>query len=57
MVTSFRATFWNKTVMFTWALMIAFLVLVGFATLGIGLIFIVPILGHATWHAYRDLIK
>ena len=29
----------------------------GFATLLIGMIVIFPVLGHATWHAYRDLTQ
>lgn len=28
----------------------------GLATLLIGLVFAIPILGHASWHAYRDLV-
>ena len=26
------------------------------ATMMIGFVFAVPIIGHATWHAYRDLV-
>ena len=29
---------------------------VGLATLYLGLIVVVPLLGYATWHAYRDLV-
>jgi uncharacterized membrane protein len=32
------------------------LTLVGFATVLFGLIFVIPLLGHASWHAYRDLV-
>ena len=31
--------------------------LLGFATLLFGLVVIMPILGHASWHAYRDLVE
>ena len=30
---------------------------VGLATLYLGLIVTVPLIGHATWHAYRDLVS
>jgi uncharacterized membrane protein len=32
------------------------LTLVGYAPLLFGMIVITPLLGHATWHAYRDLV-
>jgi uncharacterized membrane protein len=32
------------------------LTLIGLATAMMGLIVIVPWLGHASWHAYRDLV-
>jgi len=38
-----------------WALVIVLLTVVGFATLLVGLIVIYPVLGHASWHAYRAL--
>ncbi len=41
----------------TWAALIAVLTAIGFATLMIGLIVIFPLLGHASWHAYRDLVR
>lgn len=40
-----------------WAAIIAVLTAVGFATMMIGLIVIFPLLGHASWHAYRDLVR
>ena len=30
--------------------------LLGLGSLALGLIAVVPMLGHASWHAYRDLI-
>jgi uncharacterized membrane protein len=30
---------------------------IGFVTMLLGMIIIAPVLGHATWHAYRDLIE
>jgi uncharacterized membrane protein len=29
---------------------------IGFGTAFVGLIVTAPIVGHATWHAYRDLV-
>ncbi|WP_168224932.1 DUF2189 domain-containing protein [Azoarcus sp. DD4] len=57
MTTSARAVSVNLTPMLIWALLIATLVAVGFASLSLGLIFIFPWLGHAAWHAYKDLIS
>jgi uncharacterized membrane protein len=28
----------------------------GFATLFFGLVVAVPVVGHATWHAYEDIV-
>lgn len=40
-----------------WATIIMLLVALGFATFLLGFIIIMPLLGHASWHAYRDLIE
>jgi uncharacterized membrane protein len=40
-----------------WAVIIAVLTLVGFLTMMIGLLVVFPLLGHASWHAYRDLVR
>ena len=55
-VTSVNATLRNKAAMLVWALLIVAAVLVGFATLFLGFVVLMPLLGHATWHAYRDTI-
>lgn len=55
--TSIYAVWRNKWVLTLWALIIVALTVVGFATALIGLILIVPLLGYATWHGYRDTIK
>lgn len=46
----------NVIPMSLWALTIVLLVAIGFATHFIGLIITMPIIGHASWHAYRDLV-
>jgi uncharacterized membrane protein len=38
-----------------WALIIMMLVGVGMLTGLLGLIVIIPLLAHASWHAYREL--
>jgi uncharacterized membrane protein len=47
----------NPLPMSLWALCIALLTVIGFATYFTGLIITMPIIGHATWHAYRDLVE
>jgi uncharacterized membrane protein len=56
MVTSVRAVLASPRALALWAALIAGFVALGIATIGVGLIFAFPLLGHATWHAYRDLI-
>lgn len=55
-VTSFMATRLNFAVLLLWGALIAVLVAIGFATDFIAMAVIFPWLGHASWHAYRDLI-
>jgi uncharacterized membrane protein len=43
--------------MLVWGALIALLTAIGFATAFIGLIVLMPLVGHATWHAYRALIE
>ena len=53
---SWRVVITNPAPMAVWAAMIMLLVLLGFATLLLGLVLVVPLLGHASWHAYRELV-
>jgi uncharacterized membrane protein len=55
-VTSINATLRNKGTMAVWGAIIALAVLVGFATMLLGFIVLLPLIGHATWHAYRATI-
>jgi uncharacterized membrane protein len=55
-MTSLRAVSSNLSTMALWALIIMTLMAVGLATWMIGMVFVVPLLGHATWHAYTDVI-
>lgn len=55
-LTSLKAAAANVPAMIVWGLLIVLLVAPGFATWFAGLIVTVPVIGHATWHAYRDLV-
>ena len=56
-LTSLRACLANPGAVLVWAALIAVLTAIGFATLMLGMVIIFPVLGHASWHAYRDLVK
>ena len=55
-LTSWRAVLVNPVCMGVWAAMIMALGLIGLGTLMFGLVIVMPVLGHASWHAYRDLV-
>lgn len=46
----------NPMAMLVWAFLITTLALVGFLSFHLGLVALMPIIGHATWHAYRDVV-
>lgn len=56
LLTSVRAVGENPVAMAFWALLIMLLTLASMATLMIGFALTIPVLGHATWHVYRDLV-
>jgi len=56
MITSVRAVKKNPVVMFTWAFAIVALIGLGFAFFFVGVALTLPIIGHASWHAYRELV-
>lgn len=55
-VTSINAVLRNKKPMLLWAGIIGLSVLLGFATACIGFAVLLPLIGHATWHAYQEAI-
>ena len=57
MISSFNAVRLNFGPMLLWAMLITVLTAVGFATLHLGLVLILPLIGHATWHAYREVVQ
>ncbi len=54
--TSITAVKKNPLPMFRWAATIAVLIAVGLGLFFIGLAVALPIIGHASWHAYREVI-
>ena len=56
MIISTVALFVNSAATIVWALLIVGLVALGFLSWNIGLIVAMPVVGHATWHAYRDVV-
>jgi uncharacterized membrane protein len=56
-VASLRVVWRNPKAMALWAGLIASFMVLGLASLFVGLIVAFPLIGHATWHAYRDLVR
>jgi len=56
MATSVRAVGANLAPMLLWAALIAGHMAIGLMTLFVGLVVVVPLLGYATWHAFRELV-
>ena len=55
-ITSVRSVTKNPLPMLIWALLIALLTAIGIATAFFGLILVFPLIGLATWRAYRELV-
>lgn len=53
--TSIRAVIANPWPMAVWGMIVAGSLVLGSIPLFVGLAFVMPILGHATWHLYRKL--
>ncbi len=56
MRTSIRAVTLNWAPMLLWAALLVLIVGAGLLTFYVGLFLAVPLVGHATWYAYRDLV-
>jgi uncharacterized membrane protein len=54
--TSMRAVILNPGPMAIWGLIVAGGLVLGSIPLFLGLIFVMPVLGHATWHLYRKVV-
>jgi len=57
MMTSLKVVAVNPLAMLLWAAAIVVLVLAGLATFFAGLVITLPLVAHATWHAYRGLVE
>lgn len=55
-LTSWQAVVANPLPMAFWAALILGFTLLGLGSLLLGLVAVLPMLGHASWHAYRDLV-
>ncbi|MEJ2604245.1 MAG: DUF2189 domain-containing protein [Gammaproteobacteria bacterium] len=55
-VTSVNAVLRNKIPMIVWGVTVVACILLGFATAFLGLAVLIPLLGHATYHGYRETI-
>lgn len=56
-IVSVRAVMANIPAMFVWTALIALLGGLGLVTFLVGILITGPLLGHATWHVYRDLVE
>ena len=57
MLLSIKVVLTNLPIMIIWASLIVVLTMIAFSSYLLGMIIIYPLLGHATWHAYRDLVE
>jgi len=55
-LTSWRVVLAHPLPMALWAALIMSITLAGMASAMLGLVFLVPLLGHASWHAYCDMV-
>ena len=56
-ITSLQVVVENTAVMVMWGVLITCLVVVAFIPWNLGLILIGPLIGHASWHAYRGSVR
>jgi len=56
-LTSLKTFAANVPAMIVWGLLISAVIGAGFALFFVGLVVAVPVIGHATWHAYRALVE
>jgi uncharacterized membrane protein len=55
-IVSFNALRTNFAAMLAWAACIVVLTAAGFATYYVGLVVVLPLIGHMAWHAYRESV-
>lgn len=57
LITSAFAVARNRNAMILWAATIVIFTGIGLVTAGIGLMVTLPLIGHATWHAYKQVMS
>jgi uncharacterized membrane protein len=57
MITSVKAVLASPVVMLGWGLIVTLLVILASLPLFLGLLVVLPVLGHATWHIYRRAVR
>lgn len=57
MITSVRAVLASPVVMLGWGAVVGALTLLAVAPALVGVVFVFPVLGHASWHLYERLVK
>jgi uncharacterized membrane protein len=55
-LTSWQVVLVNPLAMAIWSGIIMGFTLLGLGSLMLGLVLVIPMLGHASWHAYKDLV-
>jgi uncharacterized membrane protein len=55
-ILSVKGVTFNLPVMLVWGAIVAIMLLVALVPMFLGLVLVLPILGHATWHLYRKVI-
>lgn len=57
MITSFKAVLANPPVMIGWGVVVTLAVIAASVPMFLGLLVVLPVLGHATWHLYKRAVK
>jgi uncharacterized membrane protein len=55
--TSLSAVLSNAKAMLLWAALIAGFMSLGLVTMFVGFVLLFPLIGYATWHAFRDVVR
>ena len=56
MITSVKAVIKSPFVMLSWGIFVTLAVIASFIPLFLGLLVVLPVLGHTTWHIYKKIV-
>ena len=56
MITSVKTVLKSPFVMLSWGVLVTLAIIVSFLPLFLGLLVVLPVLGHATWHIYKKAV-